>query len=360
VPVVKASVLFEIGGSQQIGEIALRDVGPTDVRVKIAAAGVCHSDLSLATGVLDQVVPVVLGHEGSGTVLAVGSEVSHVAPGDPVVLNWSPPCRACWYCTHGEPWICERAFDTADNPYATLDGVELVAGLGTGTFAEETVVCARAVIPIGRDIPLETAALLGCAVLTGVGAVTNAARTRPGESALIIGLGGVGLSAVQGARMAGASTIIATDISAAKEDIARSCGATHFIVAADDLAKQVRRLTEGRGADVAVECAGRASTMRQAWSATRRGGRTIVVGIGRADDLAQFGSLEVFHFARSLTGCVYGSSDPEVDVPRLIEAWKEDRLDLGALATDRSGLDGIDAAFARMRAGEGGRTLIIP
>ena len=357
---VKASVLSEIGGAQQVADIALRPLGPGDVHVQIAAAGVCHSDLSLGSGVMDQVVPAVLGHEGSGTVIAVGTDVTHVAPGDRVVLNWSPPCRTCWWCQAGEPWLCANAFADDDVPYATLDGVELVAGIGIGSFAEETIVPARAVIPIGSDVPLEMAALLGCAVLTGVGAVVNHARTQPGESVLVVGLGGVGLSAVQGARMAGASTIVATDVSPDKEEIARRCGATEFLLAGDDLAKRVRRITDGRGADVAVECVGRGSTIRQAWSATRRGGRAVVVGIGRADDMVQFNALEVFHFARSLSGCVYGSSDPEVDIPRMIDAWREGRLDLDALVTDRTNLEGIDAAFDRMRAGHGGRTLVLP
>ncbi len=357
---VKASVLSEIGGKQQVADIVLRPLGPGDVHVQIAAAGVCHSDLSLGSGVMDQVVPAVLGHEGSGTVIAVGADVTQVAPGDRVVLNWSPPCRTCWWCEAGEPWLCANAFADDDVPYATLDGIDLVAGIGIGAFAEETIVPARAVIPIGADVPLEMAALLGCAVLTGAGAVVNHARTKPGESVLVVGLGGVGLSAVQGARMAGAATIVAADVSPDKEEIARRCGATEFLLAGDDLAKQVRRLTDGRGADVAVECVGRGSTIRQAWSATRRGGRAVVVGIGRADDMAQFNALEVFHFARSLSGCVYGSSDPEIDVPRMIDAWREGRFDLEALVTDRTNLEGIDAAFDRMRSGHGGRTLVIP
>lgn len=348
-----------IGDAAQVREITLRELGPTDVHVAIAAAGVCHSDLSLATGVLAQTFPAVLGHEGAGIVVAVGGEVTHVVPGDHVVLNWAPPCRTCWFCISGEPWLCENAL-AAGASWATLDGDEVFPALGTGAFAAETVVPARAVIPIPAEVPLEAAALLGCAVLTGVGAVTNAGRTQPGESVLVIGLGGVGLSAVQGARLSHAGTIIAVDVSPEKEDLARRCGATEFIVAAEDLAKQVRRLTGGRGADVAVECVGRASTIRQAWSATRRGGRTVVVGIGRNEDKAEFGALEVFHFARSLIGCVYGSSDPDVEVPRLVAAWQAGRLDLEALATDRSDLEGVDEAFARMQAGHGGRTLLIP
>jgi S-(hydroxymethyl)glutathione dehydrogenase/alcohol dehydrogenase len=360
VPVTTAAVLTETGGTQQVRDITLRELGPTDVRVQLAAAGVCHSDLSLATGVLQQQFPAVLGHEGSGTVVAVGSDVSHVAVGNPVVLNWAPPCRACWFCRNGEPWLCQNSLAAAAVPHATLDGADLYPGLGTGAFAAETVVPAAAVIPIGDDVPLDVAALLGCAVLTGVGAVTNAARVKTDESVVVLGLGGVGLSALQGARLAGAGAIIAVDVAADKEALARRCGATEFLVSSDDLAKQVRRLTEGRGADVTIECVGRAATIRQGWSMTRRGGQTVVVGIGRNDDRADFGALEIFHFARSLTGCVYGSSDPDVEVPRLLDAWRAGQLDLEALATDRTDLTGIDQAFARMRSGHGGRTLVIP
>jgi S-(hydroxymethyl)glutathione dehydrogenase/alcohol dehydrogenase len=321
---------------------------------------VCHSDLSLGTGVLKQTFPVVLGHEGSGVVVAIGNDVSHVAPGDRVVLNWAPPCRSCWFCTHGEPWICANSAGASRVPHARLGDVDVFPGIGTGSFAEETVVPGNAVIPVGEDIPLEIAALLGCAVLTGVGAVTNLAKPRPDESVVVHGLGGVGLSALQGARLAGVERIIAVDVVADKEGLARRCGATDFLLASDDLGAQVRDLTEGRGADVALECVGRSSTIRTAWGTTRRGGRLVIVGVGSNDDRVDWGALELFYFARSITGCVYGCTDPDADVPRLIDAWRDGKLDLDALVTDRSDLAGIDAAFDRMRAGDGGRTLVIP
>jgi S-(hydroxymethyl)glutathione dehydrogenase / alcohol dehydrogenase len=357
---VRAALLTEVNSRHEVVDVDLRDLGPTDVRVAIAAAGVCHSDLSLATGVLAQRFPVVLGHEGAGTVQAVGSDVAHVKPGDRVVLNWAPPCRECWFCTHGEPWLCEISAAASSQPHAHRDGVDIFPGIGTGAFAEATVVPAKAVIPIGEDIPFEVAALLGCAVLTGVGAVTNAGRVKEGENVLVIGLGGVGLSAVQGARMAGAGRIIATDVSPDKEELARRCGATDFVLAADDLTKQVRGLTEGRGADVAVECVGRPVTIRQAWGSVRRGGRTVIVGVGSNDDRVDWGALELFYFARSITGCIYGNTDPDRDVPRLVQAWRDGQLDLEALVTDRCDLTGIDDAFDRMRAGHGGRTVLVP
>jgi S-(hydroxymethyl)glutathione dehydrogenase/alcohol dehydrogenase len=357
---VRAAVLSETNGTHEIREIALRDLGPQDVRVRIAAAGICHSDLSLANGTLVQTFPAVLGHEGSGTVEALGSAVTHVAVGDRVVLNWAPPCRRCWFCTHGESWLCETSAAASRQPHATLDGVDLFPGIGTGAFAEETVVPAGAVIPVPDDIPLEVAALLGCAVMTGVGAVQNTGRVISGETVLVLGLGGVGLSALQGARLAGASKVIAADISADKEGIARRCGATDFVVGGDDLAKKIRALTDGRGVDVGLECVGRSATIRQTWSCVRRGGRAVIVGVGSNDDRVDFGALELFYFARSIAGCVYGATDPDVDVPRLIEAWRAGDLDLEALVTNRTDLAGVDEAFAQMRAGHGGRTLLIP
>jgi S-(hydroxymethyl)glutathione dehydrogenase/alcohol dehydrogenase len=357
---VKAAVCSRAGGGNEVREITLRDLGPTDVRVRVAASGVCHSDLSLGTGVLKQTFPVVLGHEGSGTVVAVGSEVRRVGGGDRVVLNWAPPCRTCWFCVRGEPWLCENSAAASRVPHAHLDGVDIYPGIGTGSFAEETVVPEAAVIPVGDDIPLEVAALLGCAVLTGVGAVTNLAQPQRGESVIVHGLGGVGLSALQGARLAGVEQIIAVDVTTEKEDIARRCGATDFLVASETLSAQVRELTGGRGADVALECVGRSSTIRTAWGTTRRGGRLVIVGVGGNDDRVDWGALELFYFARSITGCVYGCTDPDADVPRLIAAWRNGNLDLEALVTDRSDLAGVDAAFDRMRAGHGGRTLVIP
>jgi S-(hydroxymethyl)glutathione dehydrogenase/alcohol dehydrogenase len=245
-------------------------------------------------------------------------------------------------------------------PHAQLDGADVYPAIGTGAFAEETVVPAAAVIPVPDDIPLEVAALLGCAVLTGVGAVQNSGRVAPGETVLVLGLGGVGLSAVQGGRLAGAGQVIAVDVSPEKEEMARRCGATDFVVGSDTLAKEVRALTDGRGVDVALECIGRAATIRQAWSCTRRGGRAVIVGVGGNDDRVDFGALELFHFARSVTGCIYGNTDPDVDVPRLIAAWRDGKLDVEALVTNRTDLSGVDEAFAQMRAGHGGRTLLVP
>lgn len=356
----RAAVLREIGGPLRVEEIELPDPGPGKVRVEMAATGVCHSDLSLARGTLAHKAPVVLGHEGAGTVTAVGEGVTAVKPGDHVVLNWAPACRECWFCEHGEPYLCVRSGDAATQPYAHLgDGAEAYPGLGVAAFATETVVAENACIPIPDDVPLDEAALLGCAVLTGVGAVLNAARVQPGQSVVVIGLGGVGLCAVQGARIAGASPIIAVDASPAKEELARTCGATDVLQPGPDLGKQVRALTGGRGADHAIECVGRAETIRTAWSVTRRGGHATVVGLGSKSDTLTFNALEVAHFGRTLAGCMYGNSDPAVDIPTLLEHQRAGRLDLRALVTERITLDDVEPAFAALEQGRGARSLIV-
>jgi S-(hydroxymethyl)glutathione dehydrogenase / alcohol dehydrogenase len=354
-----ALVLRAVDGAAAVEELTLNPVGPAQVRVRLAAAGVCHSDLSLANGTLRQPFPVVLGHEGAGVVVEVGPAVDGLAVGDHVVLNWSPPCRSCWFCDAGEPYLCVHADDARGVPFArTAGGEDVYAGLGTGAFATQTVIGANACIPVPADIPLDEAALLGCAVLTGVGAVLNSARVRPGESVAVIGLGGVGLAALQGARIAGASSIIAVDASPAKEELALSLGATHFLTPGTSLAKEIRALTAGRGADHAIECVGRAATIRAAWSVTRRGGRATVLGLGSTTDEVTFSALEVAYFARTLTGCMYGSTDPDVDVPVLLSHYRSGALNLSALVTDHIGLTEVGDAFDRMRNGVGARTLV--
>jgi S-(hydroxymethyl)glutathione dehydrogenase/alcohol dehydrogenase len=356
---VRAVVLSGIGEPMRVEQIDLPEPGPGMVRVKLAAAGVCHSDLSLSNGTLRQPVPAVLGHEGAGTVSAVGDGVTGVKPGDAVVLNWSPSCGTCRFCAVGEPYLCLHGSDATTIPYARLNGVDLLPGLGTAAFADETNVPEAGILPLPDGVPLTDAALLGCAVLTGYGAVTHAADVRPGESVVVFGLGGVGLATIQSARIAGAGTIIAVDVRADKEGLARGQGATEFLLADDTTAKAIRGLTGGFGADHAFECVGRASTIRTAWSSTRRGGSTTVVGIGGAQDKVEFSALELFHFARTLRGCVYGNSDPRVDLPILAEHVRAGRLDLASLVTDRIELDGVPDALDRMARGAGARSLVI-
>ncbi|MEU6402685.1 Zn-dependent alcohol dehydrogenase [Streptomyces sp. NPDC046985] len=357
---VRAAVLPAVGAPLEITGIELPEPGPGQVRVRLAAAGVCHSDLSLTDGTLRVPVPAVLGHEGAGTVVAVGEGVAHLAPGAPVVLNWAPSCGACHACSLGEVWLCANALNGAAAVHArTADGADLHPGLNVAAFAEETVVAASCALPLPDGVPLADAALLGCAVLTGYGAVHHSARVRPGETVAVFGVGGVGLAALQAARIAGASRVVAVDVSPAKEELARTAGATDYVLASADTPREIRALTGKQGVDAAVECVGRAVSIRAAWESTRRGGRTTVVGIGGKDQQVVFNALELFHWGRTLSGCVYGNSDPAADLPVLAAHVRAGRLDLGALVTERIALDGIPAAFENMKAGKGGRALVV-
>ncbi|MDI1463824.1 alcohol dehydrogenase catalytic domain-containing protein [Catellatospora sp. KI3] len=353
---VRALLCREPGAALEVAEIELPAPGPGEVRVRIAAAGVCHSDLSMVNGTLSAPYPLVLGHEAAGVVVEAGPG-ARVAVGAHVVLDWAPPCRTCWFCTHEQPYLCE----TGGTPAArrgTVDGQPLHVTLGLGALAEEVVAPDHAVIEVPAALPFAEAALLGCAVLTGTGAVHRTAGVRPGESVLVIGLGGVGLAAVMAARAAGADPVIAADLSEAKRDLALAAGATHFLVSGDELSSGVRALTGRRGADHALECVGRAAAIRAAWRATRRGGQVTVVGMGAKDDLLTLGALEIFHNARTLRASVYGSSDPDRDVPLLAESVLDGTLDLSPLVTDRITLDEAADAFTRMSRGEGARSII--
>lgn len=344
-----------------VERIRLRDVGPRDVRVRIDATGVCHSDLSLARGVLAQPMPAVLGHEACGTVLETGSDVADLALGDRVVLLWITPCGDCVHCARGEVHLCVNGAARGAEPYAvSAAGEPIYPGLTVGSFAEQTVVPAAAVVKVPDDITSADAALLGCAVTTGVGAVTKTAGVKPGSTVLVLGLGGVGLAAVQGAKLAGASTVIAVDRNPAKADLAAKLGADHFVPADEDARKAVRKLTGGQGVDYAFDCVGSARTIRDCWGMARRGGGVCIVGIGGKDDTVSFSALELFHFARTLTGCVAGSLDATVDMPGYFEQVRSGRLDLAAMVTGHGGLGDVERAMAEMAAGAGIRTLLTP
>ena len=358
--VIRAAVLKSVGSPLAIEDIHLPAPSAGEVHVRLAAAGVCHSDLSLANGTLVQPLPAVLGHEGAGTVIEVGPGVTNVRPGEQVLLNWSPSCGGCWFCRHGEPYLCEQTASAWQRRYARLaDGTELYAGLGTAAFGEETVVPSSAVVGLPADINLEGAALLGCAMLTGVGAVINSADVQPGESVVVFGTGGVGLSVLQGARLVGAEVVIGVDIAADKEGLARTNGATDFILGSDQVVRHIRQRTGGRGADHAFECVGSAITIRQAWSSTRRGGRTTVVGIGAKDEKVEFYPQEIFYSGRVLCGCIFGSTDIGRDLPRLLEHVQSGRIRPQDLVTNRVRLEDAPYALARMAAGKGARSLII-
>ncbi len=344
----------------QVQEIVLPEVGPGRVRVRMHAMGVCHSDLSLAIGSLKQLTPAVLGHEGSGVIVDVGPGVTKVVEGDHVILNWAPSCGECHFCLLDESHLCTHASDAAMVPYATLTGgTPVFAGLGTAAFSSDVVLSERAVLKLPQDIPLDLAGVIGCSVFTGVGAVLNSAKVQAGESVTVVGLGGIGLCAVQGARIAGAHPIIAIDVNPAKADLAKELGADHFLVADEDTPGQVRELTGGIGSDHVIECVGLASTIRQSWSMSRRGGRVTVLGVGRRDEKVEFSPIELFHFARTLTGCVFGDSNPAHDLPRIVDFIRSGALRLEPLISRRITLDEIDTAFEQMSAGDGARSLVV-
>jgi len=356
---VKAVVVHELDGTPEVCDVALAPVGSGDVRIRIAAAGVCHSDLSMVNGTVAAQFPVVLGHEASGMIAEVGSDVTTVAVGDRVVLNWAAPCRQCWFCQAGERWLCKVVDGVTTLSRGSLaDGTPLNHCMGVGAFAEEVVLPETSVVPLPQGVPLELGALMGCAVLTGVGAVRNTAGVRAGESVLVIGLGGIGLSAVMGAKLVGANPIIAVDVSPEKEELARAAGATHFVLSDPKLHKQIRSLTEGRGADHALECVGAAATIRMAWSSVRRGGSCTIVGVGRKEQEVTFNPLELFHFSRTINSSIYGASDPERDIPVIAEQVLTEQLDLTALITHRISLDEVGVAFERMKSGQGARSVI--
>ena len=357
---MKALVVRDAGFPAAVQDVTLPAVAPDQVRVSVRAAGVCHSDLSMVNGTLRPPYPLVLGHEAAGEVVEVGAGVTRASVGDHVALNWQPACRECWFCTHGEPWLCSTSSGVAAvSNGATVDGQPVHVTLGLGAFAEQVVVPENAVIVVPPELDWSLAALLGCAVLTGTGAVRNTARVADGESVLVIGLGGVGLSVVAAARAAGASTVIAVDVSDAKKDLALAAGATDFLVSSDALSKEVRGLTSGRGADHAFECVGRSTTIRAPRRATRRGGQVTVVGMGRADDLVELSALDIFSSARVLRSSLYGNADPDVEVPALARDVLAGRLSLSHLITDRISLAEVPAAFDRMSRGEGARSVVL-
>ena len=361
-PVVRAAVLHEQGAPLVVEDIELDEPGPHDVVVRIAASGVCHSDLSVQDGSIPFMFPTVLGHEGAGVVEEVGESVTRVAPGDRVVLTWMPACRRCFWCLAGQPMLCENGLaESLGGAYASVGGTKLVRGLGTATFAEKTLVPEGEVIRIDPGMPLELAALIGCALSTGVGAVWRTAGVEPGSTVAVVGCGGVGLSVVQGARLAGASAVVAVDRVAAKLDLARTLGATAAVDAsAGDPVEAVRALTGGRGVDYAFEVVGRAEAIRAAFAMTRRGGTAVVVGAGSPAEPVSFTAMELFVDAKTLVGCVYGSTDADRDFPTLVELVRTGAIDAPSMVTRRIGLDDVNEALGAMAtAGDVARSVIV-
>ena len=359
---LRAAVLHEFGRPLAVEELELDPPKAGEVGVRMVASGVCHSDLHVAQGIHPTSLPVVLGHEGAGVVEEVGSGVAGLRPGDHVLLTWLPYCGHCRQCIRGRPNLCENTgwYD------ATLeDGTcrfhrdgQPVHHYNTSSFAERSVVPARTAVKVDPSLPLSELALMGCAVMTGVGAVLNTARVRPGDSVAVVGCGGVGLNVVQGARIAGATTIVAVDVVSAKLELARELGATAVVDAsgADPLGA-VRELVPG-GVDHAFEALGRPETIATTLELTCRGGQALLIGMAPPDARVGLDALTMTLEERCVRGSWYGSCVPLRDLPLLVELYRDGRLVLEPLITTCR-LDDVNDAFQRMQAGETARSVIV-
>jgi S-(hydroxymethyl)glutathione dehydrogenase/alcohol dehydrogenase len=333
--------------------------GPNEVRIRVRAAGVCHSDLSARLGVLPQPAPMILGHEAAGDVVAVGEGVDDLAVGDRVIANWLPPCARCLSCLRGEPYLCVEHVMMAMMQPRFLAGGEPAFGMaGCGSFAEEMVVPRAGAVKIGDDVPYEIGALVGCGVMTGFGAVVNTARIEPGSTVVVIGCGGVGISAIQGAKVSGAALIVGVDTAEAKHEIARRFGAT-YAVSPDELADVIAAHTGGEGFDYAFDVVAAPQTLRSAWAAARRGGTVVVVGAGRADQTVEFSPFELLFEGKSILASLYGSADVRRDFNRILDIWRSGQLDLEGMISHRLRLDDVDEALDSLGRGDVIRQVVV-
>ncbi|QRG04798.1 zinc-dependent alcohol dehydrogenase family protein [Xanthobacter dioxanivorans] len=363
---ISAAVLRHMGAAHpyadsrplRVEQVELDPPGRGEVLVRIAAAGLCHSDLSVINGSRPRPLPMAIGHEAAGTVVEVGEGVDDLVPGDHVVMVFMPSCGHCQPCAQGRPALCEPGA-VANGKGRLLSGAvrlhcaeEIVHHhLGCSAFADHAVVSRRSLVQIDKDIPFPVAALFGCAVLTGVGAVVNTARVRAGESVVVVGLGGVGLAAVLGAMAAGASQVVAVDLSAEKLELASAIGATAVVDArAPDAVEQVRALTGG-GADFAFEFAGSARALESAYQMTKRGGTTVTAGLPPPDATLPVNIVSLVAEERTVKGSYIGTCVPVRDVPRYIALHKAGRLPVDRLMSGTIPLSDINAGFDRLHDG---------
>jgi S-(hydroxymethyl)glutathione dehydrogenase/alcohol dehydrogenase len=358
---MRAAVLRQVGDAMVdiVDDAELEDTGPGMVRVAIHATGVCHSDLSVMNGTIPSAAPCILGHEGAGEIVEIGRGVTDLAVGDHVIVCWVPPCGKCNFCLTGQANLCtEIMFSVAGtSPHFRVGGEPVFGMAGTGTFAEEVLLPHQAAIKIGKEVPWDIASLVGCGVTTGVGAAVNAAKVTPGSSVVVFGCGGVGISVIQGARLAGAAEIVAVDLVEDKREGAKRFGATHA-VHPDQVGAASGEITGGIGFDYGFEVIGLPTTIRAVYDAVRRGGTACVVGVGRGDATVQFNAFEFFFNEKNLRGTIYGSADVRVEFPRLLRLWRAGRLDLDGMISKRAKLDGINQAFDDMNAGRVIRTVV--
>lgn len=361
---VRARVFNAPGEKLGDEELHLAKVRGDLVRVRLRASGVCGSDLHVADGDWPAEGPLVLGHEGAGIVEDVGPGVADVRPGDRVVLSWFAPCRRCRNCARGHAWLCqntkalENTLPDGTTSFASSDGAPVPAFLGLGTFAEATVVPESAAVKVSDSVPFSVAALIGCAVTTGVGAVVNTAQVRPGDSAVVVGCGGVGQAILLGLRLAGADPIVAVDLSDERLALARELGATHALCGDDpDLADHIRAVAR-EGAEHAFEAIGLAATIEMLPSLVCRGGQAVIVGMPAEGVTVPLDPFDLADGGKRILGCNYGSSVPSVDFPRLARLYLSGRLQLDRLIGRTTTLDAVDGALDDLRRATGLRTVV--
>lgn len=362
----RAAVLFEPGKRLEVCEVDVQAPGPGEVRIQVAAAGICHTDLSVMNGSLQAPLPAILGHEGAGIVSDVGEGVTSVSAGDHVIPLWRLSCGACEYCSGGRPALCGEGTEIRSSG-RLLDGTsrfrfngkEIRHFAGVSSFSNYTVLPEGAVLKIPKDLPLEQAALMGCAVITGVGAVINAAGVRPGRTVAVFGAGGVGVNVVQGAALAGANMIVAVDRHTSRLDDAATFGATHTINASDsDPVAAIRDLTDGRGVDYAFEAVGLPVTIQQAYDSLAKRGVATAVGVPPSNSEVTISSSALVYEERVLTGTLYGSAAPKTDIPMLIDLYRCGNLKLDELLTRSYPIEEINEAYAAMEAGDTLRSVV--
>ena len=360
----RAAVLYQPKTPMVIEELDLEDPHEGEVTVKVGAAGVCHSDYHVMIGEWSSPMPVVLGHEGAGVVEKVGPGVKNVKVGDHVILNFRPNCGWCAHCVRGQPVLCNGSQTPRNELFSggsrmSKDGATVHHFARTSCFSQYTVVQESGAVPIRHDMPLDRAALIGCSVMTGVGAVINTARVPPGSSVAVIGCGGVGLNCIQGAVLAGADRIVAVDVRQNKLDYAVDFGATDVINASNqDPVGLIHELTGG-GADYAFEALGRSQTIRQAYDAVRPGGMAVVVGMAPEDDEVAVNALSLPRNEKILMGSYYGSARPWIDLPRLVNLYLAKRLHVDELVTRSYPLEQINEAYDALAAGEVARSVLL-
>jgi S-(hydroxymethyl)mycothiol dehydrogenase len=357
---VKAVVARAKGEPVELVTINVPDPGPGEALVKVQACGVCHTDLHYREGGINDDFPFLLGHEAAGVVEAVGPDVTGVAPGDFVVLNWRAVCGDCRACNRGEPQYC-FATHNATQKMTLEDGTELSPALGIGAFAEKTLVAAGQCTKVDPSARAAAVGLLGCGVMAGIGAAINTGAVTRGKSVAVIGCGGVGVAAIAGSALAGASTIIAVDIDAKKLEKATAMGATHTVDSSTgDPVAAIQELTGGFGADVVIEAVGRPETWKQAFYARDLAGTVVLVGVPTPDmKLPDIPLIDVFGRGGSLKSSWYGDCLPSRDFPMLVDLYQQGRLDLDAFVTEEIGIGDVEAAFERMQGGDVLRSVVI-